>query len=168
MNHIRQLLNSAPANLARLADFAEEVITARVACNTLGFDCHPVVQEVDASASRKGKHTRLVEVIYHCDGPTLFASYEWNVPRPPGAFPPLPALTADGVLQHLEVKYAVDFVSDRMHELDGALFSLKILELSLDFSSHCRITPILALRCQTITQAQGISASATLTLRTLR
>lgn len=133
MNHIRSFLGSSPANLAKLAEYAEQVNTARIACEELGFGCHPVVQEVDACTSRKGRHTRLVEVIYHCDGPTLFAHYEWSSPQaPPAANTALPSLTTDGMLRQLEEKYAVDFVRDRMRELEGRMFSFKILDLAAD------------------------------------
>ena len=152
MSDIRAVLETAPSALLGLAAHAASVRTPLLAVEALGLRGHPVVQRLldgvppakQARVTIKARK-QIVEAIYHCDGPTLFDTYELpHVPqRPDWPHRRAQAMGDHGDLQALECHYAIECLRERFREfppLSVYSFSLRPGNVQLDHSMFAEVS----------------------------
>ena len=108
---------SDPHQILRpFAEACQHVRNPLLAAKALGFEHHPVVKELvrqltPAGANRSGAQS-IKEVIYHCDGPTLFLDHQIAA----SAVAPLAVAGRKPLMDHsgLMTKYAVELLEKKL------------------------------------------------------
>ena len=139
---IRQQLSAclvkSPSNTQWFRDFADccsQVRNLSHAVQRLGFDGHPLLQSLMQRATINGKKHRkaIVQVLYHCDGHTLFQDWGAILPcdPPEGPRPPPASLEfvasqppKTGAVERLWCEHAIEHVRDIVAGNANVLLSL--------------------------------------------